>query len=126
MSVTTVDPLSVMADLQAHARELDQLSKDLTKVERLLEPVEREYEIFRTSYEAGLWEQHVGAGAKFPAEGLRLRMAQQAMPPELLGRYVELMGSRRRLQQRISTLKAIVDAKRSIISALKAEMEAAR
>lgn len=124
--MSTIDPLTVLVDLQDHAKELDYLSKQLSKVERELEPVEQEHEAFRTAFEAGLWEQHVEAGAKFPAEGLRLRMAHQAMPAELLGRYVELMGSRRRLMQRIGTLKAVCDAKRSILSALKVELEASR
>jgi hypothetical protein len=121
-----VDPLTVLGDLEQHAHELDTLSKDLAKVERLLEPVEQQYEAFRTAYEAGLWDQHVNGGAKFPAEGLRLRMARAAMPPELLGRHVELSNSRVRMMQRISTLKTVVDAKRSILSALKIEMEATR
>lgn len=121
-----VDPHTVLFDLQDHAKELDHLSKRLAAVERELEPVEQEHEAFRTAYEAGLWERHVAHGDKFPAEGLRLRMAQREMRPELLGRYVELHGERRRLTQRIGTLKAVVDAKRSVLSALKTEMEASR
>lgn len=121
-----IDPLTVLTDLDGHARELDRLSKELARVEEDLEPVEREHETFRTAFEAGLWQRHVEAGEKFPAEALRLRMAHQAMPPEVLGRWVELMGSRRRLTQRISTLKSVVDAKRSVLSALKTELEASR
>lgn len=121
-----IDPLDVLSDLDAHAQELDRLSKRLATVERELEPVEREHETFRTAYEAGLWERHVEHGDKFPAEGLRLRLAQRDMRPDLLGRYVELHGERRRLVQRIGTLKAIVDAKRSVLSALKTELEATR
>lgn len=122
-----VDPLTVLSDLDDHAKELDHLSKRLATVERELEPVEREHEAFRTAYEAGLWERHVAHGDKFPTgEGFRLRMAQQEMRVELLGRYVELHGERRRLTQRIGTLKAVVDAKRSVLSALKVELEATR
>lgn len=120
------DPITVMGDLEAHALELDKLSKELAQVERDLEPVTREYEEFMGAYEEGLWHQHMDLGAKFPAEALRTRMGHRAMAPELLGSYMGLLGSRRRLEKRVSTLKSVVDAKRSILSALKVELEASR
>lgn len=120
------DPGTVLVALDDHAAELDQLSKALADTERKLEPVTREYEEFMSAYEEGLWDRHVEGGEKFPAESLRTRMGHRAMPPELLGRYTSLMGSRKRIEKRVSTLKAIVEAKRSILSALKVEMEASR
>lgn len=119
----STDPLTVLNDLDAHASELDKLSKDLAQVERDLEPVEALYETFVADFERGLWDKHV-AGAKFPPAELRLRMAHAAMAPDLLGRHSTLSHSRKRLQARIATLKAVVDAKRSILSALKTELEA--
>lgn len=119
------DPGSVLAELDQRAAELDQLSRDFADVERKLEPVTEEYEAFMAAYEEGLWERHL-EGEKFPPEALRTRMGHRAMSADLLGRYTQLNASRRRMEKRISTLKAIVEAKRSILSALKVEMEATR
>ena len=118
-----LDPITVLHSLDAHARELDEISKILATVELELTPVTRQYEAFMADYDQGLWEQHVD-GAKLPSEALRARMAHRAMNPELLGHYLGLVSTRKRLEKRISSLKAIVDAKRSILSALKTELEA--
>jgi hypothetical protein len=120
------DPGHVLNDLYAHAAELDDLSKNLSEVERRLKVATDEYEEFMGAYEEGLWNRHVQDGEKFPAEALRARMGHRAMPPELLGKYTGLMSQRRRMEKRISALKAIVEAKRSVLSALKVEMEAVR
>ena len=119
------DPTTVLGDLDLHAHELDDLSKDLAGVERKLVSVNDEYEAFMGAFEEGLWERHL-EGEKFPPEALRTRMGHRAMDPELLGRYVALTSSRKRMEKRIGTLKAVVDAKRSILSALRAELEAMR
>jgi hypothetical protein len=117
------DPLVVLQSLDEHAQELDMLSKRLGHVETELEPITLEYEAFMGSYEEGLWEQHV-AGAKLPSEAIRTRMAHRAMGADLLGAYMHLISERRRIEKRIQALKAIIDAKRSILSALKLELEA--
>jgi hypothetical protein len=118
------DPMEVMGRLDSQALELDKLSKDLADVERRLEPAEIAYEEFMAAFEEGLWEAHVTDGAKFPPEKLRERMGRHAMDPELLGRYTLLINSRRRLKDRIGSVKVGVEAQRSILSALKVEMEA--
>jgi hypothetical protein len=125
--VTTaqVNPTGVIEVLGDHARELDQLSKRLSQVETELEPVALQYEEWMGAYEEGLWDHHI-AGAKLPPEALRTRMAHRAMPPELLGAHTHLVNERRRLEKRISSLKAVVDAQRSLVSALRAELEASR
>lgn len=119
-------PGEVMAVLDGHARELDALSSSLAAVERQLEPVAVEYEAFLASHEIGLWAKHVNDGDKFPSERLRERLALRDMPAELYGRHTALVASRRRMEKRIGTLKAVVDAQRSILSGLKAELEATR
>ena len=116
------DPVTIMAELDAATQELDDLSTKLAKVERDLAPIELEVEEFRAQHEEGLWHLHL-EGAKFPPEQLRLRLANRAMDADLLGRYSALVGSRRRMEKRISSLKAVINAKQTIISALK---EAAR
>ena len=121
-----IDPIMVMGDLDGYARELDTLSKELADVEDRLRPATLRYEKFMGDFEAGLWEAHVQDGDKFPREELCVRLAHRAMPPDVWGSYANLIAERKRMEKRIGSLKAIVDAKRSVLSALKTEMEATR
>lgn len=121
-----IDPMAVTQDLDGYARELDRISKEMDAVADQLRPVDDEYEAFMGAYEEGLWNRHVEDGEKFPPEALRTRMGRRAMSPELLGRYTRLVADRKRMEKRVSSLKAIVDAKRSVLSALRTEMEATR
>lgn len=114
-----------MAKLDGLSVELGQRSTDLADVERRLEPVEDEYRAFVDNYEVGLWTRSQDEESfRLPSAAMRLKLAERAMDPELLGRYVGYINSRKRLQQRIRDLKAQVEAQRSILSALKVEMEA--
>lgn len=117
-----MDRLSLLAD------ELDQRSRELADVERRLEPIEIAYQGFVDEHEVGRWVKHEDSDGKvkLPSEAMRLKLAHKDMDPALLGRYVGLVHSRRRLEKRIAALKVQVDAQRSILSALKAELEAAR
>jgi hypothetical protein len=115
-----------IAKLREAADELDELSRDLHRIEREREPVEREYQAFVDDFEVGLWMKHQDEGAKLPAEKLRVKLAEKAMEPALLGRYTGLVMARKRAEKRIRDLRASVDAQRSILSALKTEMEATR
>lgn len=112
------EPITVLQALNKDAAELDDLSLKLAELERQLAPVELEYEEFMAAYEEGLWEQHV-QGAKLPPAALRVRMGHRAMSPDLLGRYTGLVNSRKRMEQRIASLKKTIEAKRSILSAQK-------
>ena len=120
------DPGSVMVKLDTLATELDQRSKELADTERLLEPVEAEYEEKVGDWEAALWEESQLTETKWPPEKLRQRMAHRALDPKLLGSVFALIAKRKRLEKRIASLKVQVDAQRSILSALKVEMEASR
>jgi hypothetical protein len=122
--VTT--PLEAMDKLDALAGELDTRSRELADVERKLEPTELAYQAFVDEFEVGLWTKYEDSEykTKLPSEAMRLKLAHKAMDPGLLGRYVGLMNSRKRLEKRISALKSAVDAQRSVLSALKIEMEA--
>lgn len=117
------DPVTVMAELDEATTELNDRSNELAQVERSLEPVEVQVEEFRASHEEGLWIKYVENGEKFPPEKLRERLANRSMDAELLGRYTGLVNRRKRLEKRITTLKSVVNAKQSILSAMK---EAAR
>jgi hypothetical protein len=113
--------------LDEKARELDDLSKKLGKVELELESAEEAYQKFVDDFELGLWRQHVDHGAKLPpTEKLRLKLAHEAMDPVVLGRYIGLKNRRDRIEKRIKSLGKTVDAQRSILSALKTELEASR
>ena len=113
------DPVTIMAELDNATEELNTLSAQLATLERKLAPVELEVEEFRSQHEEGLWTRHVEDGEKFPPEALRLRLANRAMDADLLGRYSALIGARKRMEKRISSLGKIINAKQTIISALK-------
>jgi hypothetical protein len=110
--------------LTKYAGELHGLSRKLAEVEQEFAPVQQEYENFLDEFETALWFRHETEGAKLPSEAMRVRLAHRAMKPELLGRYVGLTNQRQRLRKRISDVKVSVEAQRSILSALKAELEA--
>lgn len=113
-----------MDRLDKMARELGERSTQLAKVTRDLEPVHREYTSFVDDFEIGLWKKHQDEDAKFPSAAMRLKLAEREMDPALLGRHYGLEESRKRLMKRISDLRAEIEAERSILSALKTEMEA--
>lgn len=119
-------PAEAMAELSKYARELHGLSHKLAEVEREFAPVQEAYEKFLDDFETGLWFKHETQDAKLPPEKMRLRLAHKAMDPTLLGHYVGLTNQRERLRKRISDVKVSVEAQRSILSALKVELEATR
>jgi hypothetical protein len=120
------DVADSIAVLRACADELDSLSRNLHTTEKDLEPVERDYRTFVDDFEVGLWTKSQNDGTRLPSEALRVKLAERAMDPALLGRYVGLVMARKRAEKRIQALKATVDAQRSILSALKTELEATR
>lgn len=124
--MSTLSVHECVGKLKDQADELDGLSRALHETERRLEPVERQYRTFVDDFEVGLWKQHQDEGKKLPSEALRVKLAEQAMDPALLGQYVGLVMARKRAEKRIKDLRSAVDAQRSILSALKTEMEAAR
>lgn len=130
-------PIEALGRLETTAGELDALSKALTAVSRELdgvdvngnplpEPgVEQRYQDFVDAYEVGLYEQcQADDGPKWPGEAMREKLARKDMAPELLGRRDGLVRKRERLKRRIGDVKVIIEAERSILSALKMEAEA--
>jgi hypothetical protein len=120
-------PAEAMGKLDAAAQELDDLSKKLGRVELDLEDAEKAYQDFIDDFELGLWRKHLDQGAVFPPTvKLRLQLAHEAMDPVVLGRFIGLKNRRDRIEKRIKSLGKVADAQRSILSALKVELEASR
>jgi len=122
--IEPIDVPAVMLKLDTLAAGLDTLSKELGDAERLRAVAEDAYEDFIDSYVAGLYE--ASENKRLPGEDVRRSLAHKAMPPELLGQYRTLTRRAERLRRRISDVKTQVDAHRSILSALKTELEASR
>lgn len=119
-----VSAQEAMAKLSGYAADLDKRSRELGQVQRELDPVLDGYADFVESFEADLYRKCEADGTKLPSESLRLILARQEMPEEFRKQHDLLLRRRERLKQRISDLKAAVEAQRSILSAEKAEMEA--
>ena len=119
------DVAQVRAKLDRYSSELDKMSRELFDIEKALEPVEAEYQQFVADFEVGLWLQsQQDDGPKLPSEALRTKLAHKKMDAALLGRRQGLIMQRDRIQERIRSVKSLVDAQRSILSALKTELEA--
>lgn len=126
MSVT---PQQALADLEAARDELVRLSEAVFKIGQQLdginsadEGIEKQYQDFIDDWETGLWmKSQEEGGPKFPSEALRAKLARREMPAEILARRDLLVRKRDRIRQRISDVKATVEANRSILSALKEE-----
>lgn len=120
-------PLEAREKLDEQAREFGRLSSTLADVSRRLEPIDHEYEEFITNFEVALWKRFVDGDLKrLPSESMRRRLAHAEIDQTLLGRREGLHRSSARLRKRISDLRLEVEAQRSILSALKMEMEATR
>lgn len=110
--------------LMDNARELDKLSRHLLKVEQDLADLEIEISEWEEATHTSLWEKHMDDGEKLPAEAIRLALAHQTFDREKYRRYLTLKAQRARGKARISDLREIVAAHRSLVSAAKTELEA--
>jgi phosphoenolpyruvate-protein kinase (PTS system EI component) len=108
------------------SNELLTLSQALQQVEKRLEPLERSYEEDFADFEAGMFKRYEDGEGKWPGEETRERLYRRTMPQESRQELMRLQAARKRAEKRISSLKAAADAQRSILSALKVEMEASR
>ncbi len=117
---------TVLVKLDAYASELDGCSRKLAQVEEELEPRNSIYEEAMDDFEAQLWENHEDRGDKLPPEKMREVLARRSISHTLREQRAVLLSRRKRLEKRIRTLSDLVDAQRSILSALKSEMEATR
>lgn len=106
------------------AKELDQVSKDLAIVEENLEPLEIQFTQHVEDFIAGLWDAHIEHGDKHPPLETREALAHRMFERDRYRYLLSLRASRRRLKSRLSDLREIVAAQRSIVSAAKTELEA--
>jgi hypothetical protein len=106
------------------AAELDELSKGLAITERKLEPMQTFYEEAVDDFEVGCWDEHIKNEAKLPPAEMRERLARRTMPDKILSERATLIAKRNRIEKRIKALGNAIDAQRSILSALKLELEA--
>lgn len=120
MNTYTPEAITAVQELNRLAGMLGTLGEKLVEVERDIEATEREYRAVIEAYEVGLYEQvQDGTLSRLPSADMRVKLARKAMDPELLGRYEGLALARRRLQDRISNIKAQASSQRSIVSAMK-------
>ncbi len=122
----TADLGTVLVKLDSYAAELDACSRKLAQTEEELEPFEDNYQEAMDDFESACWERHEKDGDKLPPEHMRQVLARKTMPLEAILVRSALISRRKRLEKRIRTLSDLVDAQRSILSALKSEMEATR
>jgi hypothetical protein len=110
--------------LMVKARELDDLSNHLTGVEKELGPLEAQLTLHEEGFEAACWDRHVKDDEKLPPQKTREALARRAFDSDRYSRILALRAARTLCKRRIGDLKEIVDAQRSIVSALKLELEA--
>lgn len=130
MTATTeapqVDVATCMTRLNHIAWELDELSKSLADVERKLEPLQRAFDDDFADWEAGMFARYESGEGKWPGEETRIRLYRRTMPADGRETFDKYHASRKRMEKRIGTLGKAADAQRSVLSALKTEMEATR
>lgn len=117
---------SSTAALTDISNELLTLSQALQQVEKRLEPLERAYEEDFADFEAGMFKRYEDGEGKWPGEDTRERLYRRTMPQEQRQELMRLQAARKRAEKRISSLTAAANAQRSILSALKVELEATR
>jgi hypothetical protein len=110
--------------LRVAAEQLDTLSKEQDHVLARLEPLERRYELGLAEFEREQWRAHIFDGKKFPSERVRDAIYKGQVPEGFLTEIAALHSQRQRKDRQISNLRVQVDAHRSILSALKLELEA--
>lgn len=120
----STDPASLTAELEALAAELDKRTREQADVERQLEPLDAFYEEALDDFEVATWDEHVNNEAKLPSAEMRERLARRTMPAKVLAERSQKAARRKRLERRTKALGVLIDAKRSALSAAKAELEA--
>ncbi len=110
--------------LIAATAELDQVSKALVAVEKEIEWQEPQIEDHIEAFLVTLHEDCVEQDRRLPPEDIRKALAGKSVPAELRQQYRQNIAIRRRAKSRLSDLREIVAAHRSIVSAAKTELEA--
>ncbi len=120
----STEPAALMGQLEGLAAELDKRTREQAQVERELDPLDEFYEEALNDFEVSCWDAHVNEEAKLPSAEMRERLARRTMPGQVLSERAQKAAKRRRLERRVKALGTLIDAKRSALSAAKAELEA--
>lgn len=111
--------------LHACAEELNGLSNGLMTVEKTLAEIEIEMTVWVEDQQAAMWERaQTEDDYKLPPEAIRLAIAHRTFDPEKYQRYLTLRAARNRAKQRITDLREVVAAHRSIVAAARTELDA--
>lgn len=121
-----ITPADCIARLTYISDELGTMSLGLLQVEQKLQPLEQAYDEELADFEAGMFEAWEKGEGKWPGEETRERFYRRTMPADRRQELLRLRAARKRAEKRIASLKAAADAQRSVLSALKVEMEASR
>jgi hypothetical protein len=106
------------------ADELNTVSLKLVRIEEELAPLEADLVEHIENFMVGLWTDHIDREVKHPPEKTREALAHRAFDRDQYHKILTLRASRGRQKARLSDLREIVAAQRSIVSAAKTEMEA--
>lgn len=118
------DVIASSQALMDAADELNDLSQRLFRIETRLAPLEIELTEHIENYKAALWDAHVNEDAKHPPEETRHALAVRDFDKAKYGEILKLRRVRVMDKARLSDLREIVAAHRSIVSAAKTELEA--
>ena len=117
---------SARAELQRIAGELDERSKSLWNTSIELSRIHEAYDEEFAEYEAEWYRLYEAGEKKWPGDAVRHRVFREdkLKDSETVRRMLFLERKQARLEDRIRHLSKEADAQRSVLSALKVEMEA--
>lgn len=123
-----VSVAGAMRELNRIARELDQRSRSLWNTELELAQLHEAYDEEFAEYEAEWYRLYEAGEKKWPADATRHRIfrEERMKDSEAVRRMLFLERKSKRLKDRIHHLATEADGQRSVLSALKVEMEATR
>jgi uncharacterized coiled-coil protein SlyX len=113
--------------LQATTRELDTLSKQLVEATSAIEQHEAHYRAFVEDFKVALFTACEETGKRLPAQDIRDAMANKRFRDDHAVVWQSLLinrAKRARLKGRLSDLREVVSAYRSLVSAEKTELDA--
>jgi hypothetical protein len=100
------------------------VSLKLVQVEEELAPLEARLVEHIEDFMVGLWTDHIDRGEKHPPQETRSALAHRAFDRDRYHAILTLRASRGRQKARLSDLREIVAAQRSIVAAARTEVEA--
>lgn len=124
------DPHLVMDELDKAAKDYDSLSKLLSEAEERIAPLNRWYELVVEQTAVDLWDQYTTKKiTRLPGEDVRLALAHREMRgtedgARNLAALGDLRATRKRLMREIDEKGRSINARQSILSALKEELRA--